>query len=103
VSHVVLFSALSPLGTVLSCAGEYCSRGGRFWLWPQLCCARVGSAFTAGREWDSVSLTLLRNLSFPGYTGYVLLGLHVRGGNLAADISVVTNKFGAETWPVLEG
>lgn len=27
VSHVVLFSALSPLGTVLSCAGEYCSRG----------------------------------------------------------------------------
>ena len=64
----------------------------------EVCCARVGSAFTAGREWDSVSLTLLRNLSFPGYTGYVLLGLHVRGGNL-----VVTNKFGAETWPVLEG
>lgn len=95
----MLFSVLSPWAAVLSCVGEYCSKGSRFWLWLQLCCARLDSAFTTCREQDSTSLTLFRNLSFPGHTGYVLLGLLVRGGNLAADVSVVTNKSGAETWP----
>ena len=89
---MVLSSALSPRATTLGCAGQYHRRGGSswYWLWLQLCCARVGSAFTAGWEQDSTSLALNRNLPLPGHAECVLFSLHVRSKNLAADISAMT-------------
>lgn len=47
-------------------------------------CAKAGPALSAGREKGSTSPTLHRNLPLPGRAGFVLLRLHVRGGNLAA-------------------
>lgn len=88
----VLSSILSPRATLLGCAGQYHCRGGSswYWLWLQMCCARVGSAFTAGWEQDSTSLALNRNLPLPGQAERVLPSMHVRGGNLAANISAMT-------------
>lgn len=64
-------------------------------------CARFGPALSAGREQGSTSPTLHRNLPLPGRAGFVLLRLHVRGGNLAANVSMMTIESGAETWPTV--
>lgn len=89
---MVLSSILSPRAIILDCVGQYHCGGGSswYWLWLQLCCGSVGCAFIAGWQQDSTSLALNRNLPLPGCAECVLLSLHVRGGNLAADISAMT-------------
>lgn len=63
-------------------------------------CAVSGLALPSWEQ-DSTSLALNIKLPLPGRAECVFLSLHVRGGNLAANISVMTIYSGAETWPML--